>query len=403
MASTSAVDNSASIDALFSAGSNSSAVLDNIAQRKLATGLDAYSAKNYDLAITNFKQVVGLSPGTTTAINAYDYMARAQLTQGNTDGAIASYQKALKIDPTRDDLHVRLGNIYTTAGRTDDASKEYQLAVKNNPTAANRYSLGQGYMATGQLDLAQAQFALVKQMTPKDPYGDFGVGQVYAKQGKYDAAIESFQAAIDKKPNYWNAYSEMGYALADSGNMSKAQDVADSLKANDATLSGNLSQYIYEQTKPQMTAVYASPIYGVFSSQLGPGTLVAGLNSYLLNANASQTFSMVFQFSKQMNPQSVENVYNWQIARATGTGRGDGYNLNMNPPASEVSMPPVPQAVYYDQQNMTATVLFKISQNAAANGTIDPSHINFSFNGNDVIGLSMDKSADMYSGFSGFA
>jgi hypothetical protein len=48
-------------------------------------------------------------------------------------------------------------------------------------------------------------------------------------------------------------------------------------------------------------------------------------------------------------------------------------------------------------------VLFKVSQNSSANGTIDPSHINFSFSGKDVVGLSMDKSADMYSGFSKFA
>jgi hypothetical protein len=52
---------------------------------------------------------------------------------------------------------------------------------------------------------------------------------------------------------------------------------------------------------------------------------------------------------------------------------------------------------------MTATVLFKISQNSTATGTIDPSHINFTFSGKDVLGLSMDKSADMYSGFSWFA
>jgi hypothetical protein len=59
--------------------------------------------------------------------------------------------------------------------------------------------------------------------------------------------------------------------------------------------------------------------------------------------------------------------------------------------------------VYYNQQDQAATVLFRIRQNATGNGTLDPSHINFSFNGKDVVGLSMDKSADQYSGFSGFA
>jgi hypothetical protein len=70
---------------------------------------------------------------------------------------------------------------------------------------------------------------------------------------------------------------------------------------------------------------------------------------------------------------------------------------------TEATLPPNPLAVYYDQQALTATVLFKVSQNATASATIDPSHINFSFSGKDVLGLDMDKSADMYSGFSSFA
>lgn len=100
---------------------------------------------------------------------------------------------------------------------------------------------------------------------------------------------------------------------------------------------------------------------------------------------------------------SVENVYNWSIARASGTGRGDGYNYDMTVPGTEVTLSSTPLGVYYDSREQTATVLFKIRQNADANGTLDPSHINFSFNGKDVIGLSMDKSAARYSGFSGFA
>lgn len=396
-------DNSAIVSVIFGSASNRSAKLGNLALRELDKGLNQFTGKSYELAIDSFKKAIRLAPGTDTAINAYDYMARAQLTQGNPDAAIEAYQKALKIDPKRDDLHMQLGKIFTTEQRLDEAAAEFEQAVQNNPDAANRYALGQGYLATGRLDEAKAQFEMVRQLSPKEPFGDFGVGQVYAQQGKYDFAVDSFKSAIAIKSDYWGAYSEMGYALADSGDMEQAQAVADSLFANDATLSGELSQYIYEQSKPKMTASYASDLYALFPSTLGPGSAVAGLNSYLLTASAEKTLSMVFQFSKPMDPASVENVYNWKIERATGTARGDGYNLDMMLPASEITLPTTPQAVYYNQQEMTVTVLFKVTQNATGDGTIDPSHINFTFSGKDVIGLSMDKSADMYSGFSGFA
>ncbi len=396
-------DNSATISVLFGSTANKSAQFANLALRELDKGLNQFSGKNYELAMTSFDRAIRLSPGTDTAINAHDYKARAQLSQGNVDGAIQSYKQALKIDPKRDDLHAQLGNIYTTEQRFEEAAAEYALAVKNNPIAANRYSLGQGYLALGRNDEARAQFELVRQLSPKDPFGDFGLGQAYSRMEKYADAIASFNNAIAIKSDYWEAYAEMGYALADSGDVAQAQEVADSLLANDETLSDGLSQYIYEKTNPKMTAVYASDLYALFPSTLGPGTQVSGLNSYLSTADAQQTFSMIFQFSKEMEATSVENVFNWNIQRAVGSGRGDGYNLDMQLKDTEITLSPKPLAVYYDQKEMTATVLFKVGQNASANGTIDPSHINFSFSGKDVVGLSMDKSADTYSGFSWFA
>jgi hypothetical protein len=72
-------------------------------------------------------------------------------------------------------------------------------------------------------------------------------------------------------------------------------------------------------------------------------------------------------------------------------------------PSTEVSIAPTPLAVFYNQDEQTATVVFKLRQNASGDGTLDPSHINFSFSGKDVVGQAMDPSADRYSGFSGFA
>jgi len=396
-------DNSALVGVLFGSSSNRAAQLNNLALRELDKGLGQFTSKNYELAIGSFERSIRLSPGTEAAVNAYDYMARAQLSQGNKDAAIQSYQKALKIDPARDDLHALLGNIYTTEERLSDAAAEYELAVTNNPSAANRYSLGQGYLATGRLDEAKAQFELVKQLSPKEAFGSFGLGLVYAKQEKNVDAIDAFNDAIAIKSDYWEAYSEIGYVMANNGDFEQAQEVANNLLSNDAEMSSSLSQYIYEKTNPKMLAVYSSDLYSLFSSTLGPGTQLSGLNAYLQTASAEKTFSMVFKFSKQMDAKSVESTFNWKIERAIGTGRADGYNLDMKLKDTEVTLPSAPLAVYYDQKDMTATVLFKLKQNDTATGTIDPSHINFLFNGKDVLGLSMDKSADMYSGFSGFA
>jgi hypothetical protein len=101
--------------------------------------------------------------------------------------------------------------------------------------------------------------------------------------------------------------------------------------------------------------------------------------------------------------RSLENLFNWRITRATGVGRGDGRKLDRMPKNAGVILAPTPLAVDYDQVEQTATVLFNIHQNASGNATIDPSQTNFTFSGKEVLGLTMDRSADMYSGFSSFA
>ncbi|MDR3395082.1 MAG: tetratricopeptide repeat protein [Parasulfuritortus sp.] len=389
---------------LFQPSSSQSAQLDSYAQNALAKALDLYTNKKYTQAIAVFKQAIGYSPSSSTAINAYNYMAQSYLQLGDNNSAINTYKKSLVADPSQDATHTSLAKIYYSQGNYSSAVNEFAKAAKLNPSSGNIYSLGQGYMADGQYNNAMKEFAQVRRMAPNQSYGDFGMGQVYAKQGQYSDAIASFQKAIKINPKDWNAYSEMGYALADSGQLAQAQQVVSTLQPNNANLSSQLSTYIYGKTKPQMT----SKAYSMFGSPLltvmGPGTKVADLGNYnMVNPNAQQTFSVAFQFSKPMDVASVQNVQNWTISRSSGTSLSQDYNYGMPIQPTEVSLPYNPTSVVYDPSSFTATVLFSINQNATADATIDPSHIQFGFNGKDITGMTMDPKANEYTGFSGFA
>lgn len=393
------------VDTLFTSSSTQSSQMDSYAQSNLVKGLNLYSAGKFTQAISVFKRAIGYSPQSSAAINAYDYMAKAYLQLGDTHSAINTYKKSLVADSSQDVTHTSLANLYYSQGDYANALKQYQAAAKLNPSGANLYSLGQGYMADGQNTNAMKVFNQVRQSAPNQPYGDFGMGQVYAKQGQYADAIASFQKAIKIDSKYWNAYSEMGYALVDSGQTAQAKDiVTNTLQANAPNLATQLSAYIDSKTKPQMTTMTYSGYASSFLSVLGPGTQVSNMgNLDLVNANASATFSISFQFSKQMDQTSVENLQNWTITRSTGKFLSDTYNFGQATPSTEVMLPYNPTGVIYDPKTNIATVLFSVQQNSTANGTIDPSHIQFTFNGKDVNGLSMDPKANQYTGFSGFA
>jgi cytochrome c-type biogenesis protein CcmH/NrfG len=390
-------------DSVFAATLYQSGQIEDIAKRVLNKGLQSFVDNNYADAVTAFKQSAALAPNTSTGINALDYLARAYLGQGDTEAAIKAYKQVLRVAPTRDDLHSALGNLYYSEERFAEATASYELAVRANPSAVNRYSLGQGYLAEGRFSDAEAQFNLVRRFSPSEPHGDFGLGQVYAKQGRYDEALNALQRATSIQADYWNAYAEMGYVLADQGEIEKAESMVDFLSTRDETLSSTLDAYVYDKSPPQMTSTSSGGFANMFLDILGPKTSVSILGENLANAGGQQTLSIVFQFSKAMDPDSIENVMNWSIQREPSTRTSAGYNFGSPVPSTEVALPNTPLAVYYDSTYMTATVLFKVQQNDTADGTIDPSHIQFTFKGTDAVGQSMDPNADQYSGFSGFA
>jgi hypothetical protein len=138
-----------------------------------------------------------------------------------------------------------------------------------------------------------------------------------------------------------------------------------------------------------------------FPFPMGKGTPLVALNSYLVNPNASKSLSVTIQFDKPMDRDSIENPASWQISRAAGQGPGQAYNFGLPLPPTEAQLSPIPSAVTWDADNLTATVYFTVNQNADADATIDPAHIEFKFSGEDIYGLKMNSRFDQFTGFSG--
>jgi tetratricopeptide (TPR) repeat protein len=391
---------SATSASLFATSTDQQVQMENLAQRQLANALDLFTQNKYDEAIATFKRAIGLAPLSSTATNAYDYLAKSYLAKGDAGAAIAAYQESLRANPTNADAYASLGQIYVSQNDLTKARDAYVQAVRLDPSSANLYSLGQTYLEMGQYADAERQFKSVKEKEPAKPNGDYGLGQVYAKQGRTNDAINAFQRAIGIQQDFWYAHAELGYALTDAGERDKAKEIVNTLQTKAPDLASTLSQYISAKTPAKMIAVFPD---STFQRSLGPRTSLASLSSYLDNPGDQQTFSMIFAFNKAMDPQSVENVLNWSIGRAYDFSHGSIYNYGMPVPSTEVSLDPHPVSVSYNADDQTATMLFRVSQNATGDGTIDPSHIKFSFSGTDDAGMKISDQADEYTSISGFA
>lgn len=384
---------------LFSAGLTSTARSEWVQGRAMEQAIDLFTGKRYESAIKAMTRAIGYSPNSANAVKGYQIIAQAYSKLNDSEGAIKAYQQALRLDPGNASVHNALGNIQYFLKNYPEALKAYQAAAELDPSDANHYSLGQGYLANGQYPEAESEFRLVNSMTPNKPQGYYGLGLVYAKRGQPEEAIGFFRKALAIQGDYQEAYSELGFALAAAGRLDEAEQVREGLSADSSELALQLNQYIHSRTAPRMTLANSAD----FNGALGPGTSVSGLGSYLSAPNAAQTFSIQFYFDKAMDAGSVQNVFNWTIGRSTQYGAGKAYNFGMQVADTEVMLDPHPVSVYYDANSQSATVFFNIPQNAAGDGTLDPSHIQFAFSGKDMDGLTMDGKADQYLGFSGFA
>jgi len=384
-------------EALFSATSGIQSYYTTLSQSALSNGTTLYQKGDYAAAAKEFRRAISLDPSQENAVKAYHLMATAFIADNKKDDAIKAYKSSLTVDPSNDATYVSLGNIYFNQGKYTDAVKQYEAAAKISPTSsANAYTLGQGYLAAGRYKDAEDQFQKVIRMSSGEYSGYYGLGQTYSKEGRYKEAIAQFENVLDLKYNFSNARVDLGSAYADLGEIDKANQQVTILQRESSSMASTLSSYITKVTKPKILAAYST---GGFAPSLGPGTLVSSLDSSLASANASRVFHMEIFFTKQMDKNSVLNPLNWSITKAESGFSGGAYNWSI-PSSTDTPLSPIPVSVQYDEETQMATVSFVLTQNADANGTIDPSHLIFKLSAKDVYGNNMDASADEYNGIS---
>lgn len=387
----------AAADALFSATIQQQAQSESIANSVLVNGTKLYNKGNYGEAIKEFKRAIGLAPQSSGSTDAYNFIAVSYLKLKKPEEAIAAYKMSIRHDSTRDDTHMKLGNVYMSLNRNKEAESEFKSAIKLNPSStANVYILGQLYLKSERYNEAESQFNKIINLAPRKPDGYYGLGLTYSREGRYGDAINQFKEAISMDRNFKYAYADLGYAYADSGQMDEARKQVDILQTKDHDVAAVLTGYISKTSAPKI--LFVDTFKSTFDTSLNSGTLLSSIDSSLATPNAAKNFTLEFYFDKTMDIASVQNLTNWQIMRAPWNSPGGAYNWGLAIPQTEVNVTPTPNNVIYDQTHNKATLTFSVSQNADGNGTIDPSHLIFKFNGKDVNGLAIDTAANEFDG-----
>ena len=88
-----------------------------MAGNALNTGITAYQKGDYKSAITAFRNAIGLDPQAQNAVDIGNYVASSYLKLGDNRNATKAYEEAIDLDKSRDDTHIKLGDLYFSEER----------------------------------------------------------------------------------------------------------------------------------------------------------------------------------------------------------------------------------------------------------------------------------------------
>jgi len=198
---------------------------------------------------------------------------------GQHDEAIASFRKALKIKPGYAEAHNNMGVALYEAGAIEEAAASYRQALKFRPDYAEAHNnLGNALADMGQLESALISFNKSLQIYPGYSQAHKNLGDTLRSLGRAGEAFRCFEKAIQLSPDYAEAYNGLGATLNDQGlhkqaieNLRKATQLKPGLAVAHCNLGNALSDLgLHDEAMASYrTALSVNPDFAEVHSNLG--------------------------------------------------------------------------------------------------------------------------------------
>ena len=181
----------------------------------------AYSENGeQDRAIATFSKAIGLNPDFA---EAYNNRGVAYGKKGDFDRAIEDFNTAIRLNPNYAIAYNNRGVAYGKKGDFDRAIADYNTAIKLNPDYAEAYNnRGITYRDKGSFDRAIADFNKTIELNPDYAESYNNRGAAYDKKHELDRAIVDYTKAIELKPDYAEPYTNRGVAYDKRGDFDRA-------------------------------------------------------------------------------------------------------------------------------------------------------------------------------------
>ncbi len=192
----------------------------DLAVSELVRGRDLQQEGDFQGAIECYERAIAIEPN-----NAIGYSNLGVIKQqlGEFAEAIAYYRQALEIDPNLAETLSNLGSALADAGETAEAIATYDRALSLNPNCAEALiNLGLAREEEGDLVEAINCYQQAIQVNPNCAEAYLNLGIVLEEQGKLDEALVVCQQAIQQFPANPDAHYNLGIVLHKQGKIENA-------------------------------------------------------------------------------------------------------------------------------------------------------------------------------------
>lgn len=166
-------------------------------------GVIAQQRGNHAVAVGRFRSAIALQPGYAPSRLL---LGVSLLALGRNAEAVAELQRAARALPQEPQAHLQLAKAYEASDNWIGAIEELQKLVHLEPQEAEySYLLGRAWT-----QLSESSYRRLAKINPGSARLHQALGQEYAMQGKYEAAIAAYRQAARSDP----ALPEIHLALA---------------------------------------------------------------------------------------------------------------------------------------------------------------------------------------------
>lgn len=175
---------------------------------------------------------------TTPTISAECYVQIGDIMNilGVFDNSINYYKLALKANPNKENVHLKLARVYEKVGKIDEAANEYTsvfensaensdilssleniwtIKVQQQPRSAEAHAnLGAIYQKTGKTELALHEYQKAQNLDPSNVNTKLNLGTLYQQKKDYETALATYNSILSVYPRNEKAILYKAQCLA---------------------------------------------------------------------------------------------------------------------------------------------------------------------------------------------